>query len=411
MGSDKSDINADTVSVIDRKEPVRLMEPMVLSDAPRHRPQLTDLAVNLAARSSGFHRSLPDGLVTVLADLVRAMNCYYSNLIEGHDTHPVDIEKALKNDYSTSLEKRNLQLEAKAHIEVQQWIDRGGLQGNEVSLEGLCEIHRRFYENLPDELLWVEEPDTGEKLPVVPGELRQRDAKVGRHIPISPGALPRFMERFAQVYGRVGKAEKIISSAAAHHRFVWIHPFPDGNGRVARLMSHATLLDALDTGGIWSIARGLARNDAEYKRHLIACDLTRRNDLDGRGNLSEEALASFSHFFLQTCIDQISFMEKLVRPDQLRTRILLWADEEIAFGHLPKDAKKILQALLYRGSLPRSAIAEILGKSTRQARRVTESLTEHGIIASSGLREPWRLVFSASLASRWMPGLFPDIAV
>ena len=81
------------------------------------------------------------------------MNCYYSNLIEGHDTHTVDIERALKNDYSTSIEQRNLQLEAKAHIAVQQWIDEGGLIGQVVSQEGICAIHRRFGELLPPELL------------------------------------------------------------------------------------------------------------------------------------------------------------------------------------------------------------------------------------------------------------------
>jgi hypothetical protein len=63
-----------------------------------------------------------------LADLVRAMNCYYSNLIEGHDTHPIDIERALKSDYSNDAKKRDLQLEAQAHIAVQKWIDAGGLK-------------------------------------------------------------------------------------------------------------------------------------------------------------------------------------------------------------------------------------------------------------------------------------------
>ena len=79
-------------------------------------------------------------------------------------------------------------------------------------------------------------------------------------------------------------------------------------------MSHAMLLEALDTGALWSVARGLARNVAAYKAHLAECDLTRRNDLDGRGNLSEEALARFTRFFLQTCLDQVGFMEDLVQP-------------------------------------------------------------------------------------------------
>ena len=90
------------------------------------------------------------------------MNCYYSNLIEGHDTHPVDIERAFKNDYSNDPRKRDLQLEAKAHIRVQQWIDAGGLAGRSLSLAGIKEIHHRFCELLPDDLLWTENPDTGE---------------------------------------------------------------------------------------------------------------------------------------------------------------------------------------------------------------------------------------------------------
>jgi Fic family protein len=408
MDKNKADIEADLKEVIDRGETPSLMEPLLISETSRHRAALADLAVELAGHSAGFRRSLPEGVLTALADLVRAMNCYYSNLIEGHDTHPVDIERALKNDYSANKEKRNLQLEAKAHIAVQQWIDEGGLRGRAVTSEGICEIHRRFGELLPDELLWVEEPDTGERMQVIPGELRKRDIKVGLHIPISPGALPRFLERFEDIYSGLGKSETIIAAAAAHHRLLWIHPFLDGNGRVARLMSYAMLLDTLDTGGVWSIARGLARNVRSYKSHLAECDLPRRNDLDGRGHLSEEALTSFTLFFLETCLDQVKFMEELVQPDRLRTRILLWAEEEVRAGALPPKAGAILEAILYRGELPRGDVADILGIGERHARRVVAALTERGVVVSESTRAPLRLAFPAKLAPRWMPGLFPE---
>ncbi len=168
---------------------------------------------------------MPDGVVTALADLVRAMNCYYSNLIEGHDTHPVDIERALKKDYSADPEQRNLQLEAEAHVTVQKWIDEGGLKGRATTTDAILEIHRRFCELLPEELLIVEHPTTKEKLPVIPGELRQHEVEVGRHIPVSPGALPRFLTRFEEVYSKLGKSETILAAAASHHRLAWIHPF------------------------------------------------------------------------------------------------------------------------------------------------------------------------------------------
>jgi Fic family protein len=385
-----------------------MMEPLLIGEDSKHRPGLTDLTLELAAKSTGLRRSLPESLLTSLADLVRAMNCYYSNLIEGHDTHPIDIERALKGDYSGDARKRNLQLEAKAHISVQQWIDNGGLDGHPVAADSIMEIHRRFCAELPEDLLWVEDPATRQKLRVIPGELRHSDVVVGRHIPISAPAVPRFLNRYEEVYSKLGKTETILSTAAAHHRLAWIHPFLDGNGRVARLVSHATFLETLDTRAIWSIARGLARNVDAYKSHLAACDLPRRNDLDGRGNLSEETLAEFTKFFLTVCIDQVAFMERLMAPDRLRARILLWAEEEIRLNRLPPKAGAVLEALIYRGELPRGDAAAIIGTGDRQARRVVSALIEQGALTSENTRAPLRLAFPAALASRWMPGLFPD---
>lgn len=399
----KADIRAD-----DRGESIALMEPLLIGDGYRERGLITDLAFELTHRSAGFRRSLPTSLSASLADLVRTMDCYYSNWIEGHDTHPVDIERALKSDYSDDARKRDLQLEAKAHITVQEWIDGGALGGGRaLTIDGIGEVHRRFCELLPDNLLWVEEPRTKERLRVAPGELRRRDVKVGRHIAVSPGALPRFLARFEQVYRRTGKAESLIAVAGAHHRLLWMHPFLDGNGRVARLMSHAQLLSLLDTGGVWSVARGLARNVQEYKTLLSNCDHMRRNDLDGRGTLSEEALGKFTEFLLRVCIDQVAFMESLVQPDRLRARILLWAEEEIRVGALPPKSGSVLEAVLYRGELPRGDAGAVVGTGERQARRVVSALVDKGVLVSESPRAPLRLAFAARLASRWMPGLFP----
>ena len=408
MRGSAEDIKADIEAVTDRGEPATAMEPLVLSDGSRHRPGLNDVAVELAAASAGFRRSLPPGVVKAFAHLVRAMNCYYSNLIEGHDTHPVDIERAMKNDYSADPVNRNLQLEAVAHVTVQSWIDDGALRGRAVTVDAICEIHRRFGELLPTELLKIRDPDTGEDVAVVPGALRRHDVRVGRHIPVSPGAVPRFLERFESVYSGLGRAESILAAAAAHHRLMWIHPFLDGNGRVGRLMSHAVLLETLDTGGVWSVARGLARNENAYKGHLQACDAGRRNDLDGRGALSEEALAAFTRFFLDTCLDQVRFMEQLVQPDRLRERILRWAAAEADGNRLPAKAGTVLEALLYRGELPRGDVPALLDLTDRHARRIVSALIERGVLVSDGPRASLFLAFPAALASQWMPGLFPD---
>ncbi len=385
-----------------------LMEPVKLSEESRGRADLIDLALELARRSEALKGSLRPQIAAALARLVRAMNCYYSNLIEGHDTHPIAIERALRHDYSLEPDKRDLQIEARAHMAVQAWIDAGGLAGPATRSDALREVHRRFYAELPDSLCWVKDTDNERRLRVSPGAWREGEVQVGRHVAIAAADVPRFMSRFESAFERLGKSEEILAIAAAHHRLLWIHPFLDGNGRVARLMSHAMTLSSLDTAGLWSVARGLARRVADYKAHLAACDLPRRNDLDGRGTLSEEALVAFTRFFLETCIDQVKFMRSRMEPERLETRVQIWAEEEMRRGALAPRSDILLQALLSRGELARGDVASRLGIGERQARRVVGSLIEVGAVVSESSRAPLRLAFPATLASRWLPNLFPE---
>ncbi|MDE4100301.1 Fic family protein [Phaeobacter gallaeciensis] len=392
----------------DDDESIGLFEPLMVSEGSPQRAGLSDLALELAEKSAAFRSSLPESIAAALADLVRSMNCYYSNLIEGHNTHPIDIERALEDDYSADPEKRDLQLEAKAHITVQKWIDDGGLEDSPTAPASIIEMHRRFCELLPEDLLWVEYPQTGERVKVVPGELRERYVEVGRHIAVSPGAVPRFLDRMHAAYTRAGRIESILAAACAHHRLLWVHPFLDGNGRVARLMSYAMLRNSLDTRGLWSVARGLARREADYKAHLQACDGNRRGDRDGRGTLSEAALASFTEFFLRISIDQVEFMSSLMQADRLRDRIMIWAEEEIRAGSLPPKSDLVLKAILYQGVLERGEVDSVLGASERTSRRITSALLKAGALRSESTRAPLHLAFPAKYAERWMPGLFPE---
>lgn len=408
MKDKHTDNKADKTNIQDDGESVAMIEPLLVRESGMHRDKLADLALTLTEHSTRLKSALPKEVAIALADLVRSMNCYYSNLIEGHNTHPIDIERALNDDYSDDPKKRDLQLEARAHIEVQRWIDEGGLAGRAATTDGILEIHRRFCASLPEELLWAENPDTGERVRMEAGALRAQYVQVGRHIPVSPGALPRFLNHFEASLSKLGRVDQIIAAATAHQRLLWLHPFLDGNGRVARLMSYSLLRDALDTGGIWSVARGLARTEGQYKKALAAADQPRRGDLDGRGNLSEGALAEFATYFLETCIDQVAFMEDLIQPKKLKTRIAIWAEEEMRLDALPPHSDTVLEAVLYRGELPRSEVAKLLRTSDRNARRITSALLERGVLSASSPRAPFRIAFPAALAERWMPGLFPE---
>ncbi|WP_342723749.1 Fic family protein [Bradyrhizobium sp. B097] len=383
---------------------VTRMEPMI----PAESKDLTDLATDLVAKASGLAARPSPALRGSIGNLVRSMNCYYSNLIENHNTTLIDIDRALKNDFATDPEKRNLQLEAKAHIEVQEMIDRGEGPGSVFTTEFILWLHREFYSRIPEEMWWVENPQTRERVKMTPGELRTRHVQAGLHVPPDPDELPDFLLRFCEAYSTkmLSKIERIISVAASHHRLTWIHPFFDGNGRVARLFSHALLRELGIGSELWSISRGLARVSAEYTASLQAADEPRRGDPDGRGNLTQAGLADFCRFFLATCVDQVDFMERLLEPSELINRMEIWTEEEIAAKRLSKGSWPILRLAVMQGEFKRGDASDITGYAERQARTVLNQLIDKGYLVSPTTRSPVRLGFPPDAVDRWFPRLY-----
>lgn len=391
------------------REPVALMEPLLPSAGER---RLEDLAVRLASDSAALAAQLASPVREAVGDLVRSMNCYYSNLIEGHNTRPRDIDRALRQDYAQDPERRRLQLEAVAHIHVQSLIDSGrDPQVSPTSTEYLTWVHREFCQLLPDELLWVENPDTGRRIQVVPGALRQDTVAVGRLVPPSPEVLPAFLARFDEAYraDRLSRVQQLVAIGAAHHRLLWIHPFLDGNGRVARLVAHAMLKRAGVGSSLWSVSRGLARRVADYRRLLEAADEPRRNDVDGRGTLSERALVDFCEFFLDVCVDQVTYMAELLEARELLRRIQLYTEDEFRAGRLPEGSFPVLREAFLAGEVERAHARELTGYRERKGREVVSELLRAGLLVSESDRSPVRIAFPVDVVERWFPRLYPAV--
>ena len=208
---------------------------------------------------------------------------------------------------------------------------------------------------MPDEFRRIEHPD-GSTEPIIPGRMRQSgdsEVAVGRHLPSSSARVADFMDHFDKRFRIAARSAsvRILAIASAHHRLNYIHPFPDGNGRVSRLMSHAMALEAGIGGqGLWSVSRGLARGLAdrgEYKRMMDMADSTRRGDRDGRGNLSEAALKTYCEWFLKVTLDQITFSAKLFNLGGLEKRYRRLVEDTID----DKRAPELVSAALRYGVL------------------------------------------------------------
>lgn len=394
------------------------MEPLLPSGAP----DLEDLAREVVSRSAALGGQLHPVTQQAVVELLRLINSYYSNLIEGHSTHPVDIERAMRQDYARDPARRDLQLESLAHINCQRTVEsRLREEPNLDPADGkfIIWLHRLFYEQLPAELRRVKDEQTGEVLEVSPGGIRQREVKVARHVGPASEHLPAFLQRFAEAYspGRHHGVTPLIAAAASHHRLMWIHPFLDGNGRVARLYTDACFRRLpLHGYGLWNVSRGLARHREDYMAALSWADAPRRNDYDGRGNLSNEALVEFCRFFLTTCLDQIAFMRGLLKLDTLLGRIngyvsmrgaKLIPGSKPEYQSLKPEAVYMLQEALLRGEVGRGEMFRVSGMAERTGRILLGQLLDEGLLVSDTPKGAVRLKLSTHLAGRLFPDLYP----
>jgi len=386
------------------------MEPLL----PVQVADLADLALKITAEAGALEGMLTPQLHTELRELLRITNSYYSNLIEDHNTRPIDIYRAMAADYSADPERRDLQIESRVHIETQKWMEAYLSECPDTqitSVDFLRQLHRRFYEHCPASFRSIEH--NGELIELIPGEIRDRDVEVGRHIAPSHESLDRFMKRF-EAFEDTKQAGhmKLIAAAASHHRLAWIHPFLDGNGRVTRLFSEAYLLRVMPRGyGLWSVSRGLARDRERYKEMLALADSPRQGDYDGRGNLSEKGLASFCKFYLDTMLDQISYMRKQLALETVQARITHYFGQREA-GVLDEPPLKAGSAdiVLYvwaRGQVARGDIYRILGVSERTARDMLKGLIEDGILGSQSAKGDVFIKLPHHFVQALFPNLFP----
>ena len=312
-----------------RIEPARLEDGIPLD--------LVETANRLILASQQLGRNLPARTLADLAAMVRMMNSYYSNRIEGNNTRPRDIERALAGDFDADPERRALQQEHAAHVRLQAEIDRRAAMGtlDDPTPPAFIQwLHRAFYEGATEEMLTIRHAD--QVLRLSPGEWRQGDVEIGAHVPPPHDVVPAFMAHFHTRFrlDRLhGQVTRVLAMATAHHRFNYIHPFYDGNGRVSRLMSHAMAHHAgIAAGGLWSVSRGLARGledglpgREEYRRMMMLADRERQGDRDGRGALSQAALVSFTKWFLAICEDQVRFMAGMFAFETLGERLARYA--------------------------------------------------------------------------------------
>lgn len=346
--------------------------------------------------------------------LLRAMNSYYTNRIEGQHTRPHELEQALRQDFSKDAHLAARQRLAIAHIDAEVALE-ARYAGNEgakalYGLAAIRDIHRALFVQLPDADL-----STGDGAVIVPGEIRSREVSVGRHVAAAASTVEQFLIRWVDVYGGVRRGEAaLVAMAASHQRLGWVHPFVDGNGRVMRLHSHC-LLSALGyTGGLWSPLRGFARSVDRYYALLAAADEPRRGDVDGRGNLSEAALVDWIDYVLEICLDQVAFMRHTLDLGTIEQRIagcLTFEQETLKSGVRLEGLRPLHYLFLSGAAIERGEFKRMTGLGERTAVKLLTALVKRGLLKSDTPQGQVRFGLPLHALRFYFPALWPEAEV
>lgn len=377
---------------------------------------LLEQAAELVAESHRLGGQVGTSIVHALRPRLRAMNSYYTNKIEGQQTKPSDIDRALHQDFDADATLAKKQRLAIAHIDVEQQFEAALTAKSPRDVftsRTVCDIHRLLYDKLPrgDRV-------SDDKKKIVPGDYRRDDVTVGRHVAPPWKDIEGLVDGWAERYRSLAGTEAlVVGTACSHHRLAWIHPFIDGNGRVARLHSHLVFHSLGLCMGLWSPMRGLARTHELYYARLSNADLPRRNDLDGRGQLSQEELVAFARYFLDVCLDQVRFMRERLGFDSVRDRLagLLMHLQRTPWQiGSEKSVVKIeaLEALHYVamvGPIERPRFVAMTGLGERTGRRVMASLLDYGMLSAQSPRGPISFALPLSSLGHVFPNLWPEV--
>jgi len=346
-----------------------------------------------------------------LRALLRSMNSYYTNRIEGQHTRPHEIDQALRKDFSKDAKLAAKQRLAVAHIEAELALEQRYVGGDAArglyATDAVQVMHQELFGRLPPQDLMTDEGE-----PIVPGQLRQQEVKVGQHVAPAFASVPAFLHRWANFYGGVRRGEAaLVALACAHQRLGWVHPFIDGNGRVMRLHTH-TLLSVLGyTGGLWSPLRGFARSTERYYALLADADSLRRGDLDGRGNLSQQALIAWADYVLAVCRDQVSFMGSMLDFQTLLPRLqacLVFESTVVKSGVRQESLRGLHYLFLSGEDMSRGDFKSMLGVSDRAATDALGALVKRGLLKSDTPQGKVRFGLPQHALRFLFPSLWPE---
>lgn len=356
--------------------------------SPKFDDPLTDTIMRLRglAGRRRLHGTTSPELFFDLKYIFQMMESLGSSRIEGNRTTVADLIDA-RIEKTGSREEKFTEI---SNIErATDFIEKNFGPGDELTHAHVREVHKIIVEGLA-----LPPKGEGDK---TPGVYRQENVKISgaEHIPPAyPDVFGLMDELLAFVNEGSDNQYAFIRAAITHHRFTWVHPFTNGNGRTVRLITYATLIQKgfnvadgriINPGAVFFSDRDL------YNKMLAIADTG-----------TDAALLRWSKYVLQGLLREFEKIDRLLDIDDLRDRILMPAIKTCAKrGEIDRVEERILILAAQEQIIGAKDVHALLKQTYMTAQRRMKALRDKKLLCKSILeKQRYRLAFANNALMR-----------
>jgi Fic family protein len=197
------------------------------------------------------------------------------------------------------------------------------------------------------------------------GAYRKIDVRAGRHVCPPWKDVPQLMSDLLEwLNGAGGELPAVFSSAILHHRFVEIHPFRDGNGRVGRALAIWQLYrNGFDSLHVFALDEVLMENRVLYIRNLE------------RVQIEHQDLGGWLEFMAEAVLETIERVQRRIRTLGIRGKMPI---------SLTVRQENLLRLLQERGPLGVRTLAESLHLTAPGVHYALKPLIEQRLVKIEG---------------------------
>lgn len=341
-------------------------------EEPPFDSSLTDLIIDLNhLRRKKLGGTTPPRVFFQLKSIFHIMESIGSARIEGNNTTLLEyIETKLEEQKDVPSGIKEIQ-----NIESAMDFIENNVKDQPITRAFICEIHKIVVDGLHP-------PPKGEG-DRNPGEYRRSNLKINQSLHVPPNFL-KVEEYMDELLDFINKNDSpkydLLKTAIAHHRFVWIHPFGNGNGRTVRLFTYAMLIKLgfnVNIGRIINPTAVFCNNRNNYYQYLEKADC---------GVAS--GILAWCEYVLQGLKEEIEKIDKLLDYEYLAKEILLpTIDLSLARKYIIDVEAKILRKVIGKKRILSSDLKDIFpGKHSSEISRRIKRLLDKKMLEREGAR-------------------------